>query len=50
MDIDMDELDGWINGYKEWVNLIDESWWIDGWIWWMETDNGLTDESYLLKG
>lgn len=57
----MDELDGWIDEYKEWVNLINESWWIDGlmdrwikgngWIWWMmETDNELMDESNLLKG
>lgn len=73
MDIYMDELDGWIDGYNEWMNeLMDkwtsldefESWWTDewmnlmngwihqvsGWIWWMDTDNGLTDEFNFIEG
>lgn len=76
MDIYMDELDGWIDGYNEWMNeLMDKwtsldefdrwilmDWWMDefdewmdgyqvsGWIWWMDTDNGLTDEFNFIEG
>lgn len=43
MDIYMDELDGWIDGYNEWMNELMDKWTsldeFDRWIlmdWWMD--------------
>lgn len=38
MDWWMDEFDEWMDGYQ-----------VSGWIWWMDTDNGLTDEFNFIE-
>jgi hypothetical protein len=37
----MPAVDGWIDGYDGWMNVIDGmDGWMDGWMWWIDRGNG----------